>query len=182
VLPSAEVSVRLVRPEDAEALSRLETENEQHLLTGAPLRSEEYRSVDGQRALIAAGLEAHAAGTSVPFVIEVDGDIVGKVTLSGIVRGALQSAAVGYWVDAGRVGRGIATEALALVVDHAFGELRLHRLQAETTLGNDASARVLVKVGFEQYGVARDYLRIGGRWQDHRMFQLLNDDWREPVS
>jgi ribosomal-protein-alanine N-acetyltransferase len=175
----ADVSIRLSRTADAETLSRLETENREYMLSGGPVRSDHYVSVGGQQELISALLEAHAAGTCAPFVIEADGRVAGRIMLNGIVRGALQSASVGYWVDQAVAGRGIASRALALMIVHAFGELGLHRLQAETTLTNDASARILTKAGFEQYGVARDYLRIGGRWQDHRMFQLLNEDWAE---
>ena len=114
-----------------------------------------------------------------PFVIETDGQVVGQITLKGIVRGPFQSAFIGYWVAESAAGLGVASRALGLVVEHAFGELGLHRVQAETTLTNDASTRVLLKAGFEQFGVARDYLHIGGRWQDHRMFQLINDAWSE---
>ena len=175
-----DVSVRLVRPDDAETLSRLEIENREYILAGGPIRSDEYLSVAGQRALIDALLEAHRAETCVPFVIELEGQIVGRIILNGVVRGALQSASVGYWVAATAAGRGVASRALGLIVQRAFGELRLHRLQAETTLTNDASAHILIRAGFEQYGIAPDYLRIAGRWQDHRMFQLLNPSWTAP--
>jgi ribosomal-protein-alanine N-acetyltransferase len=176
---AAEVSVRLVRPEDAEELSRLETENRDHLLSGGPIRADEYVTVAGQREVIGHALEAHRSGTGVPLVIDLDGEVVGRISLNGIVRGALQSASVGYWVAADSSGRGVASRALALMVDRAFGDLELHRLQAETTVANEASARILLRAGFEQYGLARDYLLIGGRWQDHRMFQLLNPSWAE---
>lgn len=175
-----DVSIRLVRPDDAETLSRLETENRQYMLSGGPVRPDHYVTVAGQRELVAALLDGHRAGTCAPFVIERSGELVGRIILNGIVRGALQSAAVGYWVAEHASGQGIASRALRLVVAHAFDDLGLHRLQAETTLTNHASARILTKAGFEQYGVARDYLRIGGRWQDHRMFQLLNEGWTEP--
>jgi ribosomal-protein-alanine N-acetyltransferase len=176
-----DVSIRLVDPSDAATLSRLETENRDYMLAGGPIRSEHYLSVAGQQELVATQLDGHRAGTCAPFVILERDQVVGRIILNGIVRGALQSAFVGYWVDEPRSGRGIASRALRLTIAHAFDELGLHRLQAETTLSNDASARILTKAGFEQYGVARDYLRIAGRWQDHRMFQLLNDAWTEPT-
>jgi [ribosomal protein S5]-alanine N-acetyltransferase len=174
-----DVTVRIVRPDDAVVLSRLETDNREYMLSGGPLRSEEYISVEGQQDLIAQQLEGHRAGACVPFVIEADGEQVGRITLVGILRGALQSGSVGYWVAEPMAGRGIASRALGLVIEHAFTDLGLHRIQAETTLTNHASAHILTKAGFEQFGLARDYLRIGGRWLDHRMFQLLNEEWTE---
>jgi ribosomal-protein-alanine N-acetyltransferase len=58
-------------------------------------------------------------------------------------------------------------------VDLAFGELRLHRVQAETLTHNQRSQRTLERVGFEQYGTARQYLHIAGQWQDNVLYQLL---------
>jgi ribosomal-protein-alanine N-acetyltransferase len=113
----------------------------------------------------------------VPFVIlDDDGSVAGRLTLSGIVRGAFQSCSMGYWLSEDRTGRGLATEAVRSAVSFAFAELGLHRVQAETLPANDASQRVLMRVGFERYGLAPGYLKIAGRWQDHVMFQRLNED------
>ncbi|HET6165822.1 MAG TPA: GNAT family protein [Marmoricola sp.] len=174
---ATDVTTRLISPDDAEVLARLESENREYLLAGAPLRSDDYFTVAGQRDAITHSLKRYDAGTNLPFVIEADGAVVGRITLNAIVRGILQSANVGYWVDRSVAGRGITSAALAQMVAHSFGELGLHRLEAGTTVTNDASARVLVKAGFEQYGVAPAYLLIGGRWQDHRLFQLINEEW-----
>ncbi len=146
------------------------------------MRSDEYVSVAGQRELIAGQLDAHRSGTVVPFVIELEGQVVGRIMLGGITRGPFQSAVVAYWVGEHVCGRGVASAALGLTIDHAFGELNLHRLQGDTRLVSAASSHLLVKAGFEQYGVAKDYLRIGGRWQDCRLFQLLNGAWTEAQS
>lgn len=177
---TGDVRIRLVRAEDAAALSRLETRDREYLQAGGPVRSDHYVSVDGQRELLLKLLDGHRAGTCAPFVIEADGEVVGRTLLGGIYRGGFQSATVGYWVTESMSGRGIAQRALRLLVEHAFGEQGLHRLEAGVTLTNAASARILTKAGFEEYGVARDYLYMDGRWRDHRMFQLLNPDWTEP--
>ena len=100
---------------------------------------------------------------------------VGWVGLSNVVRGPMQSAIVSYWVDEAHNGRGLCTEALGEVVELAFGELALHRLEAGTLPDNVASQRVLEKNGFERYGLARRYLLIGGEWRDHILFERLVD-------
>ena len=77
---------------------------------------------------------------------------------------------------AGRVeatGRGVATAAVGQALQIAFGELGLHRVQAEILPHNHASRRVLEHHGFQRYGLAPQYLRIAGRWQDHELWQLL---------
>jgi ribosomal-protein-alanine N-acetyltransferase len=92
------------------------------------------------------------------------------------VQAFSQSANVGYWVDRGRNGRGLATRAVAEIVEIAFGETGLHRLEAATRVDNVASQRVLEKNGFERIGIARGYLLIDGEWRDHILFQRVADD------
>jgi ribosomal-protein-alanine N-acetyltransferase len=102
-----------------------------------------------------------------------DGEIRGRVNINNIVRGAFWSADLGYWIDASRTGRGLATRAVAQVLDHARSELRLHRIQAATLRHNEGSQRVLAANGFERIGLAPEYLKIAGEWQDHLLFQRI---------
>jgi ribosomal-protein-alanine N-acetyltransferase len=72
-------------------------------------------------------------------------------------------------------------EALAATLRFVFGqEVNLHRLQASVLPENSASLRVLRASGFEDIGMARNYLRVGGKWRDHLLTQCINPDWREP--
>jgi ribosomal-protein-alanine N-acetyltransferase len=104
----------------------------------------------------------------------VDGvRIVGRVTLSNIVRGPFQSCTIGYWMGAEDTGRGHATAAVEQISRLAFGELALHRIEAGTMPENIASRRVLERNNFARIGVAPAYLRIAGRWRDHILYQKL---------
>ena len=106
----------------------------------------------------------------------MEGDrVVGTIALNQIVRGPLQKAAVGYWVDRERTGQGLAKAALAVVVDLAATVLRLHRLEASALPHNAGSRAVLAASGFEQYGTAPGYLRIAGEWREHVLYQRLLD-------
>lgn len=78
-------------------------------------------------------------------------------------------------MSAARNGRGVATAAVGATVELAFHQLQLHRLQAGTLVHNAASQRVLERNGFVRFGLAPGYLHIAGRWQDHVLFQRLND-------
>jgi [ribosomal protein S5]-alanine N-acetyltransferase len=111
---------------------------------------------------------------SVPHVILDDGRIVGRVTLSNIVRGPFQSCNLGYWVSQVENGRGMATTAVGDIKSVAFVDLDLHRIEAGTLLENIASQRVLERNGFIRFEVAPGYLNIAGTWQDHAMYQALN--------
>ncbi|MEU4368211.1 GNAT family N-acetyltransferase [Micromonospora chersina] len=165
---------RLVTVEDSPTLAELLRVNREFLAPWDPIRSEDYFTADGQRAVIEADLQQHAQGAKLPHVILDDsGRVIGRITLNGIVRGPFQSCAMGYWVSAGHNGRGFATRAVREMVRVAFEELGLHRVQAETLLHNVRSQRVLERNGFVQFGMAPEYLNIAGRWQDHNMYQVV---------
>ena len=167
---------RLLRLEDAPALTELERANREAMASTSPIRRESFYTVEGQVTAVRASLEQHAQGVGLPHaIVAPNGRLVGRITLNEIVRGPLQSCSVGYWVNPGDAGRGVATAALREMVHVAFTELRLHRVQASTLLDNVASQMVLRRNGFERYGTAPRYLKIAGRWQDHAMFQVLND-------
>ncbi|MCW2751088.1 MAG: GCN5-related N-acetyltransferase [Aeromicrobium sp.] len=167
--------IRLVTPDDVPVLTELLNTNRDFLAPFDPVREGSYFTVEGQAEVIALALENHEAGRLAPYVVlNDDGAVIGRITLNDIVRGALQSAAIGYWVDVAHNGRGLASAAVSEMIAVAFDELKLHRLEAGTLLDNVRSQRVLERNGFERYGVAAKLLKIQGRWQDHVMFQLLS--------
>lgn len=164
---------RLVDLADAPVLAALARISRDFLAPWEPVRTEDYFTVEGQDELIRDALDRHAQGTTLPQVILDAGQVVGRITLNGIVRGPFQSCSVGYWVASAANGRGVATAAVTDIVRVAFEELGLHRVQAETLLHNVASQRVLERNGFVRFGMAPRYLKIAGEWQDHFMYQLL---------
>ncbi|MFO0995648.1 MAG: GNAT family protein [Alphaproteobacteria bacterium] len=107
-----------------------------------------------------------------------DDQLLGGVTMSNVRRGVAQSATLGYWIGEPFARKGHMTDALHCVAVFAFDRVGLHRLEAACLPSNEPSRRVLQKVGFQQEGYARGYLRINGHWHDHLLFGLLADDWR----
>ncbi len=160
--------------DDAPALARLVRENRQFLAPWEPLRDETWFTDDGQHDEVAYLLERAELGLTVPRVVVADGEVVGRITLNNVVRGAFQSCSLGYWLAERATGRGLATAAVAEMLRVAFDELGLHRVEAGTLRHNVASQRVLARHGFRRFGLAPQYLRIAGRWQDHVLFQLLD--------
>lgn len=102
--------------------------------------------------------------------------LLGGIGLSHVRRGVAQAASIGYWLGADYARRGFMTEALACVIDFAFDDLGLHRLEAACLPRNKPSHRLLVKSGFREEGLARRYLRINGAWEDHLFLALLRED------
>lgn len=95
---------------------------------------------------------------------------VGKIALTGIHRGALHGAYLGYFMDVDHQASGLCTEGIRAVLDFAFGPLGLHRIQAAIMPRNAKSLRVIEKLGFRREGYAERYLRIAGSWEDHILF------------
>jgi ribosomal-protein-alanine N-acetyltransferase len=105
-----------------------------------------------------------------------DGDIVGVFTISQIVRGYFQSAYLGYYASARHAGKGLMAESMLLVLDHAFGPLALHRLEANIQPGNAPSVALARGAGFRLEGYSPRYLLIGGRWRDHERYAITADE------
>ncbi|MFT7024734.1 MAG: ribosomal-protein-alanine N-acetyltransferase [Rhodococcus sp. (in: high G+C Gram-positive bacteria)] len=116
------------------------------------------------------------------MAIEVDGDFCGQITVGNIVRGALRSAWIGYWVSKELNGRGVATAALALGLDHCFGPVGLHRVEATVRPENLASQAVLRHVGFREEGLLKDYLDVNGTWRDHLLVAMTSNEVQVTVA
>jgi ribosomal-protein-alanine N-acetyltransferase len=115
-------------------------------------------------------------GTTYPFVVEVDGRFAGQVTVNNVVRGSAQFASVGYWLDRDVAGRGVMPRAVALVIDHCFGPLGLHRIEIAIRPENSNSLRVVEKLGIREVGYAPRYLHIDGDWRDHRLYAITREE------
>jgi [ribosomal protein S5]-alanine N-acetyltransferase len=105
-----------------------------------------------------------------------DGAIAGVFTISQIVRGAFQSAYLGYYANARHAGQGMMREAMEQVLDHAFGPLALHRLEANIQPGNGPSVALARGAGFRLEGFSPRYLLIGGQWRDHERYAITVDE------
>jgi ribosomal-protein-alanine N-acetyltransferase len=116
------------------------------------------------------------AGRALPFVITVKGEFAGQLNVAGIVRGSMDSAHIGYWVDQRVAGRGVMPTAVALAVDHCLGPVGLHRIEVNIRPENVASRRVVEKLGFREEGVRKRYLHISGDWRDHLTYAFTREE------
>jgi len=126
-------------------------------------------------AMVRAMRKAARAGTQLPFAIEYEGRLVGQITVNNIIRGSAQFASIGYWIDEAVAGRGLMTRAVAMVIDHCFGPVGLHRIEVSIRPENKASLRVVEKLGIPLVGLAPGYLHIDGDWRDHLVFGITRE-------
>ena len=131
--------------------------------------------------LVAKRAAAHA-GTGYSWVMTLpqlhskNPPIIGQISVSGIQYGAARTASIGYWIDSSHAGFGLMHEACALVIDHCFQTLALHRLEINIRPENAPSLRVVQKLGFRDEGVRKGFLHIDGAWRDHRTFALNREE------
>ena len=115
-------------------------------------------------------------GRLLPFVVTYDDRLVGQVTVGGITWGSMCSAHIGYWIDSRVAGRGVMPTAVAMVTDHAFTTMGLHRMEVNIRPENTASLRVVEKLGFRDEGTRVALLHIDRSWRDHRVFALTAEE------
>jgi len=115
-------------------------------------------------------------GLCYPFALLVGEQFAGQVTVGAIARGSANSAYLGYWIARRFAGRGIMPTALAMVIDHCFGDAGLHRVEANIRPENAASRRVVEKLGFRLEGTRERYIHIAGAWCDHLSYAMTVED------
>jgi [ribosomal protein S5]-alanine N-acetyltransferase len=164
------VVIRPLERGDAKELTALRLRNR------AKIELWELDSDDPERWYTVDGVRDWITDGQARFAIIDAGELAGLVSLTGIEHGPIQTAMLGYFVDEAHSGRGLATRAVADVVQRAFEELGLHRVEAGTAVANIASQRVLEHSRFTLVGTLRRHLLIRGVWTDHLLWERLADD------
>lgn len=118
-----------------------------------------------------------AANFTVLVTERCSGAIVGYAALSQIALGNFRNAYLGYVGSIPFAGRGLITEGVALLVQHAFRRLALHRIEANIQPGNEPSIAIARALGFRLEGFSPRYLKIRGRWRDHERWAITSEDW-----
>lgn len=171
--------LRSPRLSDYEAWKKLRGESEAFLRPWEPKWHDEELSLNTFKARLRRYSQSQTKRTLYTFLIfDRDSDaLIGGITLSQVRRGVSQSCSIGYWTGERFAGKGYMGQALKLALDFAFNRLDLHRVEAACIPHNERSARLLTSAGFTEEGLVREYLRINGKWEDHRLFAILADDF-----
>jgi ribosomal-protein-alanine N-acetyltransferase len=184
-VPAGVVRLRPVRLRDAAQWSRIRLADQAHLEPWEPVTGVDWqlRHAFSSWPSVCSTLRSEARkGRMLPYAIELDGHFAGQLTIGNVTHGALRSAWIGYWVASDRIGGGVATAALALGVDHCFGPVMLHRVEATVRPENTPSRRVLAKVGFREEGLLKRYLEVDGAWRDHLLVALTVEELNGSAS
>lgn len=169
--------LRLPEMTDHPAWSRLRREGEAFLRAWEPVYAPDYLSRRSFRNRVYWAHRSREEGRALSLFLvrRDDGAVMGAITLDNIRRGPAQQANVGYWIGPAYARRGYMGEALAAVMDHAYGTMDLSRIEAACLPENVASRRLLEKAGYFEEGMALAYLQIAGRWRDHVLYAHLRE-------
>jgi ribosomal-protein-alanine N-acetyltransferase len=114
------------------------------------------------------------SGRSLSFAIWHQSQMIGQITLGGVMYGAMRGGHIGYWIDRNFANRGFTTQAVEILTQYAFTEINLHRLEINLRPENASSRRVAEKAGYIFEGERPRYLHIDGQWRDHITFVKEN--------
>ena len=176
VLQEGPITLRPLRYRDARRWRALRSANAEWLVPWEATHPDVASLAPTFGQMVRAFSREARSGRMLPFAIDLDGELVGQLTVSGISWGSLRSGQIGYWVDRRVAGRGITPTAVAMVVDHCFFTIGLHRIEVNIRPENQASLRVAHKLGLRPEGIRRRYLHIDGAWRDHSTFALTVDE------
>ena len=180
--------LRLVAADEhlAAALAEFHDRNRAHLAPWDPPSSDDFYTEATQAHRLREAAAAFATGTGHRYLLQPIGDptrVIGSINFSNVVRGAFQSCNLGYALDQSFEGQALMTEALRCAIAEMFStRVNLHRVQAAYRPENWRSAEVLKRLGFQDEGLAPDYLFIDNQWRVHRISALLNKAFVTPTA
>ncbi|MFC0186722.1 GNAT family N-acetyltransferase [Fictibacillus aquaticus] len=177
MIKGTNIYINPVDRSEVEALLELETRNMDFFNQYAPDRDADYYTLEGHVKRLERLKENREKdlGYSFGIYLNITNELIGTIGLFKLERGPAQKAMVGYSLDKAHNGKGYMTEALQLIVDFGFSQIKLHRIEAEVMPQNIGSIRILEKAGFHKEGISKKNVKINGKWEDHQVLAIIND-------
>ncbi|MBM7648529.1 ribosomal-protein-serine acetyltransferase [Bacillus ectoiniformans] len=171
-----ETSLKLIEYKDADSLFALTDESRQYLREWLPW-IDATKTAEDTKAFIQSSLKGYADNKSLTTII-LDKDEVAGVAGFNTLDWANQSAAIGYWLGEGFQGKGIMTKAVKALVDYAFEEMGLNRVEIRAAVENVKSRSIPERLNFKEEGILRQSERLYGRYVDHVVYSMLAEEWK----
>ena len=168
--------LRLLAPYDAAALLELMESDRSHFEAWLPW-AREIKSVADARAFIGRGTQRFVEQGTPWIGVWLDGAMVGGVLFWPIDEKG-RHVELGYWLASRAGGRGVITDAVAVLVDHCFEELDLNKVVIRCAARNAPSRGVPERLGFAEEGVLREHFFNDGEPHDLVVYSMLRSAWR----
>lgn len=176
IIETKRLQLKILTEEDAELQLDFVIRNKAFFKKTEPLRNNEYFTFDYQSKFLKENYFETKNKTRISYWIfkKNDPKIIGYICFSNIIYGNFQSCFLSYKLDKDELGKGYMFEALQSAIKVIFKNLKLHRIEANIMPWNIDSLDLVKKLGFQEEGLAKKYLKINGKWEDHIHLVLLN--------
>jgi len=181
ILQTDRCILRIPTVEDLPAIVKFHKENKEHLAPWDPIRSDTFFTESYWQKKVEEFINEFNEERTVRLHIFLldSNELIGMVNFSRIARGVFHCSGLGYSLGKLYEGKGLMTESLQKAIEYMFNELNFHRIEANYIPTNQKSEKLLNKLGFEKEGYAKSYLKIAGKWQDHVLNSLTNQNWQD---
>jgi ribosomal-protein-alanine N-acetyltransferase len=175
-IETARLTLALADPAQAVLWARFHQENRAHFAPWDPLRDEDFFTASAWQLRLENARIQFQQGKAIHLALidKYSAEMIGQCSFSNIVQGPFMACHLGYSLAAAAEGKGLMFEALSAAIEYVFTSRDLHRIMANHMPANLRSARLLQRLGFEEEGYARSYLKIAGQWQDHVLNSRIN--------
>ena len=177
------IMLRPLAATDFEAWSEVRLRNGEWLTKWEPMplitSPDPAKSRDAFTHRCAARDRERQSGNAYCMGLFVNNVFTGEVNLNSVMRGAMQSGTIGYWIDEAKAGNSYVSEAVLVLMKFAFEELRLHRMEICIVPRNANSRRVVEKLQLREEGIAERFLEINGIWEDHVRYGFTIEEWQD---
>lgn len=168
--------LRLLEEQHAAELRAMTMQHWDYFREWMPNFSDDY-TLEESSNFISQCLERFSAGREIPAGIWDAGKMVGVIALRSIDM-ANRNASLGYYLAATHQGRGLVTEACRILLDYAFEELQLNRVDILCAPGNARSRAIPKRLGFTEEGTLREVQWLYDHYVDLVVYAMLKRDWK----
>lgn len=174
-LVSDHITLRTLHPGDAEAVYEVVDRNREHLQTFMHWMTPEYSFESAQEFIDRAARKDAEQGLG--YGIYRQDSLIGSI---GFVEFDWKAGKteIGYWIDKNEEGQGIVSACCRVLIEYAFSDLDLNRIEIRCSVENTRSAAIPERFGFQKEGVLRRSEFRNGRLHDFVIYGLLSDEWR----
>jgi ribosomal-protein-alanine N-acetyltransferase len=177
-LKGKNVILKNLSPINAEEMLEYYKKNIKHLEPFEPTRDSNFYTLETQRRMLSKSYKEFLNGITIELGIFKEAKLIGKIKLSRIIYGSFKNCILGYSIDEDHQSKGYMKESVNLVLQYAFDECELHRVEASALVSNEKSKSVLTKCGFKLIGINEKYFLINGKWEDHATYYIIKENFK----
>lgn len=175
-----DTELRLIELDDVERLNTLIEQNRDHIKKWAAWLKDD-RSIEDTRTFVERNLKQFAENKGFAIAIWFKGEMAGQVEYN-YIDWANRKTEIGYWLGASFQGKGLVTKSCRVLIDYAFNELKLNRVEMHCGVENYKSRKIPESLGFREEGVIRQAGWLHDRFVDFVVFGLLAGEWENKAE